>query len=94
MGSKSGLILMMVGTLVCASVFAALAALPSPSPAVAQQQEATSLGEEGGESLADNIMSNVLDGGNDDGGIITTELPMTPPSSSTKTISQNRTRII
>ena len=58
---------MMVSTLVCASVFAALAALPSPSSAVAQQQEATSLGEEEGESLADNIMSNVLDGGNDDG---------------------------
>lgn len=57
---------MMVGTLVCASVFAAIAALPSPSSAVAQQQEATSLGEEEGESLADNIMSNVLDGGNDD----------------------------
>jgi Tol biopolymer transport system component len=68
MGSKSSLTLMMVGTLVCASVFAALAALPPSSSAIAQQQEATSLGEEEeGESLADNIMSNVLDGGNDDG---------------------------
>lgn len=63
MDSNSPLmILMMVVALVCAILPAALGAVLPPL-AFAQQEE-TSLGEE--ESLADNIISNVLNGGDDD----------------------------
>jgi hypothetical protein len=57
------MILMMVVALVCAIVPAAGAVLP---PSAFAQQEKTSLGEE--ETLADSIVSNVLNGGDDDDG--------------------------
>jgi hypothetical protein len=53
---------MMVVALVCAIIPALGAVLP---PSAFAQQEETSLGEEE-ESLADSIVSNVLNGGNDD----------------------------
>jgi hypothetical protein len=62
MDSNSPLmILMMVVALVCAIIPALGAVLP---PLAFAQQEQTPLGEE--ESLADNIISNVLNGGDDD----------------------------
>lgn len=61
MDSNSPLmILMMVVALVCAIIPALGAVLP---PSAFAQQEETSLGEEG--SLADSIISNVLNGGDD-----------------------------
>ena len=62
MDSNSPLtILMMVVALVCAIIPLLGAVLP---PLAFAQEEQTSLGEE--ESLADNIISNVLNGGDDD----------------------------
>ena len=62
MDSNSPLmILMMVLALVCAIIPLLGAVLPSSAFA---QEEETSLGEE--ESLADSIISNVLNSGNDD----------------------------
>ena len=55
------MILMMVVALVCAIIPVAGAVLP---PSAFAQQEKPSLGEE--ESLADNIVSNVLNGDDDD----------------------------
>lgn len=55
------MILMMVVALVCAIIPALGAVLP---PSAFAQQEEASLGEE--ESLADSIVSNVLNGGDDD----------------------------
>ena len=61
----SHMILMMVVALVCAIILAAAVAL-LPLSAFAQQEEA-SLGDEEKEHLADSIVSNVLNGRDDDG---------------------------
>jgi Tol biopolymer transport system component len=71
MGSKSPpMILVMVGTLVCAAIIISAAAgallpLLSPSSVFAQQEETSSLGEEEGEDTAGDIVSGVLDSVND-----------------------------
>jgi hypothetical protein len=61
MGSKSPPVILMMVTLVCALIPAVGAMQP---PSAFAQQEETSLGEE--ESLADSIVSNVLNGVDDD----------------------------
>lgn len=60
MGSKSPPMILMMVTLVCGIILAVGAVLP---PSAFAQQEETSLGEK--ESLADTIVSNVLNGGDD-----------------------------
>jgi hypothetical protein len=60
MGSKSPPMILMMVTLVCGIILVVGAVLP---PSAFAQQEETSLGEK--ESLADTIVSNVLNGGDD-----------------------------
>jgi hypothetical protein len=62
MGSKSPPVILMMVTLVCALIPAAGAMQP---PSAFAQQEETSLGEKE-ESLADSIVSNVLNGVDED----------------------------
>jgi hypothetical protein len=66
MHSNMSRVILMMATLACAVITpAAGALLLLPSSVFAQQQEETSLGEEG-EDLASGIVSGVLDGSSDD----------------------------